>query len=143
MGYLLFEEIQEGAHYGPYPFRVTPEMVQKYAAAIDDFDPLFFGEGSQGGAVGSRIAHPTLAAAAVVDAYYRAFRNRPPGVVHTEQYLEFHGPIFQEDNLAGYLQVLAKEVSGGRKILKFSLRLVRQNTVVVYGESVAIWPDQW
>ncbi|HUF53814.1 MAG TPA: MaoC family dehydratase N-terminal domain-containing protein [Dehalococcoidia bacterium] len=94
------DEIRVGRYYGEREIVITPELVQHYADAVQDFNPWYFGDSPFGGAVApALILHSEVYT--TIDWYLSIFGN-----LHARQEWELFAPIMVGETVTARRQII-------------------------------------
>ena len=119
-----------GRTYDPGPpFDVSRQKIREFAAAIGDDSPVY-GEVDRARALGHRdIPAPPTFASVISLAMGQGPRRDPDvgldyrHVVHGEQRIEYHRPIYAGDTLVGRVGIDAIRYAGANEIMEISCAL--------------------
>jgi acyl dehydratase len=119
--------------------RITSEMIERFAEATGDFNPLHLDEEfARGTLFGRRVAHGMLLAGILSGVLGTQFPG--VGTIYVSQTLRFRRPVFIGDELTLTLRVV--ERMEGRKRLRLETIFVNQDgETVLTGEAVVIPPS--
>jgi acyl dehydratase len=120
---------------------LTKETIQKYAAAVEDMNPLYVEEElSKKSSFKGLIGHPTTAAIYTLSAIMTE-GEMPPGGIHAKQRFEFIHPPRPGDTLTTTAKVAEKYIKREKKYVVFETTTINQKgEKVVGGKMTAIWP---
>lgn len=105
------DDIKVGRYYGEREITITPELVQHYADAVQDFNPWYFGESPFGGPVApALILHSEVYH--TVDWYLSIFGN-----LHARQEWELFAPIMVGDTVVARRQIIDRYTRRDREYL--------------------------
>lgn len=105
------DDIKVGRYYGEREITITPELVQHYADAVQDFSPWYFGESPFGGPVApALILHSEVYH--TVDWYLSIFGN-----LHARQEWELFAPIMVGDTVVARRQIIDRYTRRDREYL--------------------------
>ncbi|MFQ5878981.1 MAG: MaoC family dehydratase N-terminal domain-containing protein [Dehalococcoidia bacterium] len=102
-------EVYVGLDCGRRDYVVTPQMVQEYADAVQDYNPWYFGPSPLGGAV-----TPTLVRHSEVFRDRRWYLRNTYGNLHAKQEWELFHPIMVGDHITGHSLVMDRYAKRGR-----------------------------
>jgi acyl dehydratase len=113
------DEVHVGAYYGEREIEITPDLVQHYAEAVQDFNPWYFGDSPFGGPVApALILHSEVYK--TIDWYLSIFGN-----LHARQEWELFHPIMVGETVTGRRQIIDRYLKRDREYVV--------NETTVYG----------
>lgn len=136
--WLLFNEMHVGMSFPQVEFEVTRELVEKYAAAMGDDNPIFYDAAAarQAGFEGA-IAPPTIVCIyAIPSALLSGFNPKvipPPGNIHYRQEYKFLNAARIGDTIRVKSVVANKETRKGKKYVTIECHYENQD-----GEKIAV-----
>jgi len=119
-------------------FEVTEEMINKFAAATGDNNPLHLDEDYAAGTIfKKRVAHGMLTAGILSGGLGTQFPG--VGTIYMSQTLQFRGPVFIGDRLCLRLTVIEKIAEKNRLRIETICTNQDQNNVLI-GEALVMPP---
>jgi acyl dehydratase len=102
-------DVHFGRYYGEREIEITPDLVQHYAEAVQDFNPWYFGDSPFGGAVApALILHSEVYK--TIDWYLSIFGN-----LHARQEWELFHPIMVGDTVTARRQIIDRYLRRDRE----------------------------
>jgi acyl dehydratase len=93
-------DVHVGRYYGEREIEITPDLVQHYADAVQDFNPWYFGDSPFGGPVApALILHSEVYRS--IDWYLNIIGN-----LHARQEWELFGPVMVGDTVIARRQII-------------------------------------
>jgi acyl dehydratase len=124
----VFDSFQPGQPLGSLAITLDKERLENWQAIYGA--PLPAGRVPSG-----------LLVSAMMEAYVRAIRPRPPGNVQAGQSLKFGKPVRAGDRIDAEVSCLWKERRKGRGWVGFGVTLRCDGRVVLSGEVKSIWAE--
>jgi acyl dehydratase len=113
-GRVIADTLRVGDRVGEAIVRVTDAMVDAYAAAVGDFNPLFMEKDG----TGCRIAHPELLPKYAMDALWVPLFDRMPNI-RAKQTYTFVAPVRTGETYTAVGRVADKYEKRGRLFVVF------------------------
>jgi acyl dehydratase len=114
---IFFDDLEKGQAFPPYRYRLEPEYIQAYLAALGEDNPVFRDERAAraAGFEGAIVPPPAVLSYGFI---YSAMRRRPPtGYLNTSVSFEFLEPSRVGAELTMHLSVEDKFVKRERKCI--------------------------
>ena len=127
-----FDEIVIGEEIPTKPCTLTKEMIQKYAEAIEDHDPLYFDEQyAKKSRFGGLIAPPTIHALLLFECTLDEDDCRATGVINMGQTWSYNVPARPGDTIALKRTLRDKHVRKNRLWVQHENVFINQDGAVI------------
>ena len=127
-----FEEIAIGEEVPTKPCTITKEMIQKYAEAIEDHNPLYFDEEyAEKSQFGGLITPPTIHAVLLFECTFDEDDCRATGIINMGQTWSYHAPARPGDTVTLKRTLRDKHIKRNRLWIQHENVIQNQNGDVV------------
>ena len=127
-----FDEIVIGEEIPTKPCTLTKEMIQKYAEAIEDHNPLYFDEEyAKKSQFGGLIAPPTIQALLLFECTFNEDDCRATGVINMGQTWSYNTPARPGDTITLKRTLRDKHVKKNRLWVQHENVFINQNGGVI------------
>jgi len=143
--WLVFDDITVGMEFPPVEFSLTKTLIDKYARAMGDRNPIYTNEGAATGAgfAGSIAPATIVCIYAIPSALLSGFKPKvipPPGNIHYRQEYEFFRAASPGDVIHVRSVVIQKEVRKGRKFVTIeSVYTDQDGNKIAVGRITPLW----
>jgi len=127
-----FDEIVIGEEIATRPFTITREMIQKYAEAIEDHNPLYTDEEyAKKSQFGGLVAPPTIHAVLLFECTFDEDDCRTTGVINMGQTWSYHVPARPGDTITLKRTLRDKHIKKNRLWVQHENTAFNQDGVVI------------